>query len=181
MDHADDTTDRAQDDLEVALAEHASAAAASQGAVVVECGLHRSRGSASAHVVVYAADGMDAARLGELTADLQFRLGTEPVLDAATIEVSTPGITRKLKADTEFEIFVGKAVRILAESADEWQEGLISGVQDQQVTLAPLPGHQGQSVVVAIASIRKAQLTGAEHERPAQRVSSSARADQESD
>ena len=164
MDHADETIDLALDDREVALAAQAASAAIAHGAVVVECGLHRSRGSAAAHVVVYAAEGMDAARLGKLTADLQFRLGTEPVLDAATLEVRTPGINRKFKADAEFEIFTGKAVKVLLEKADDWQEGLISHVRDGELTLAPLSGQKGQSAVVPIAQIRKAQLTGAEHQ-----------------
>ena len=123
------------------------------------------RGSAIAHVVVHAANGMDAAKLGELTHDLQFRLGVEPVLDSATLEVSTPGINRTLKADAEFAMFVGKAVRLLVEDTPEWREGLIAAVADGGVTLEPLADHQSQpAAVIPLAQIRKAQLTGAEWE-----------------
>ena len=174
MDQPHDSTDHV-DELDDALAAHAHAAATAQGAVIVECGLHRSHGSTSVYVVVHAADGMDAARLGELTADLQFRLGTEPVLDEATLEVSTPGINRKLKTDAEYEIFVGKAVRILAEDADEWQEGLIAAASGDHLTLAPLPGRDEEGASVPLTQIRKAQLTGAERLAPGGRAHANSR------
>ena len=157
-------TPHANLDLDATLAEHAAAAGQMHDAVLVESGLHRSRHATVAHLVFFRAGGLDAATLAEVTHDLQFRLGTTPGLDAAALDVSTPGIQRTLKHAREYMIFVGKGVRVLRTDSEAWHEGIISGVREDSLVLEPLAGATNGPRLVPFAQIRKAQLTGSEME-----------------
>ena len=148
--------------LDAALAEQAGAAAQMHDTVVVESGLHRSRRASVAHVVLFRAAGLDAATLAEVTRDLQFRLGVIPGLDDATLEISSPGIQRTLKHEREYQIFVGKGVRVLTVATENWHEGIISAVTDGNLVLAPLANTQGAPLLVPLVQIRTARLTGSE-------------------
>ncbi len=62
-----------------------------------------------------------------------------------TLEVSSPGLERKLVAPRDFERFAGRKVRILlsepVENQRRW-EGLLAGFDDGMITLEPSPGKQ---------------------------------------
>lgn len=129
----------------------------------VDLQLQRNRRARRLAVIVYRADGMDAASLETLARDVQFRLplvGAAPgnALDDVTLEVSSPGVERVLRSPREYAIFADKAVRVLRGDATEWESAVIVSSADESVTLRFERGEE----TVPIATIRRAQLTGAE-------------------
>jgi ribosome maturation factor RimP len=75
-----------------------------------------------------------------------------------TLEVSSPGVERKLTTPRDFERFQGRKVRIvLREPVDNrrhW-EGTLAGFGEKVVTLEPEPGKQ---ICFALEQIQKANL-----------------------
>jgi len=78
--------------------------------------------------------------------------------DSYTLEVSSPGLERKLSKPKDFERFVGQQARfILREPVDNqrrWQ-GKLAGFSDGIVALEPSPG---KIVHFPLAQIEKANL-----------------------
>lgn len=75
-----------------------------------------------------------------------------------TLEVSSPGVERRLTRPADFERFSGKLVKLLLKEPVEGQcrmKGRLAGFQDGVVTLA-LEG--GRSVTVGLEEIERANL-----------------------
>jgi ribosome maturation factor RimP len=70
------------------------------------------------------------------------------------IEVASPGIDRILKSRREWEIFKGKAVRVLDREGGEWIFGKIVSVEGDRVTLA----NAGSEFDIDLGRIAKARL-----------------------
>ena len=138
-----------------------------EGFQCVDLQLQRNRRARRLAVIVYRAGGVDAASLETLARAVQFQLpliGEAPgnALDDAlgdvTLEVSSPGVERVLRSPREYAIFANKAVRVLRGDATEWESAVIVSSAGEAVTLRFGPGEE----TVPIATIRRAQLTGAE-------------------
>ena len=128
----------------------------------VDLQLQRNRRAHRLAVIVYRAAGVDAASLETLAREIQFLLpliGEPPgSLDDVTLEVSSPGVERVLRSPREYAIFTGKAVRVLCGEATEWESAVIVSSAGESVTLRFDRGEEA----VPMATIRRAQLTGAE-------------------
>ena len=62
---------------------------------------------------------------------------------AYTLEVSSPGLERKLSKPQEFERFSGKKIKVVLRQAVEGQRhwaGLLEGIAEGIITLEPSPG-----------------------------------------
>ncbi len=134
-----------------------------EGFQCVDLQLQRNRRSRRLGVIVYRAGGLDSASLETLAREIQFHLpliGDAPdgSLEDVTLEVSSPGVERVLRAPREFAIFTSKAVRVLRGEATEWESAVILSAAGESVTLQFDRGEE----TVPIATIRRAQLTGAE-------------------
>jgi Uncharacterized protein conserved in bacteria len=87
-------------------------------------------------------------------------LDTEDVVPGSsyTLEVSSPGVDRKLSKPQDFQRFLGKKARIVlrepVENQRRW-EGRLAGFSDGVITLEPTPG---KSIQFAIEQIEKANL-----------------------
>lgn len=153
----------AQDNFEQLLWSVLEPVISTEGFQCVDLHLQRNRRARRLGVIVYRADGVDAASLETLAREIQFQLplvgaGADNWLADATLEVSSPGVERVLRRPREYAIFTSKAVRILRAEATEWESAVIVSSADDKVTLRF--GHGEESV--PIATIRRAQLTGAE-------------------
>ena len=153
----------AQDILERHLWSELEPVISAEGFQCVDLQLQRNRRARRLCVVVYRADGMDAASLETLAREVQFRLpliGAAPgiALDDVTLEVSSPGVERVLRSPREYGIFADKAVRVLRGDATEWESAVIVAAAGESVTLRFDRGEE----TVPMATIRRAQLTGAE-------------------
>lgn len=152
-----------QDDFEQLLRSVLEPVIGAEGFQLVDLHLQRNRRSRRLGVIVYRPDGVDAASLETLAREIQFQLplvGTaaDNWLEDATLEVSSPGVERILRAPREYAIFTGKAVRILRGEASEWESAVIVSSAGDSVTLRFDHGEE----TVPTATIRRAQLTGAE-------------------
>ena len=70
------------------------------------------------------------------------------------LEVSSPGVYRKVKHAREFGLFIGSSVRLLLDDTGDWLKGTIQGASDSAVDIATSQGNQR----IEYADIRKAQL-----------------------
>jgi len=68
------------------------------------------------------------------------------------LEVSSPGLERVIKSRTEYELFTGRGVSVLA--AGERQEGIIAGVTEDSLLL----DCKGERKIIKFEQIRKAKL-----------------------
>ena len=133
----------------------------------VELQLQLSRNTRCLRVIVYRESGMDAAALERLTREIQFNLpfvedpgGAD--LSNLSLEVSSPGIKRTLRAPHEYAIFAGRAVRVLRDDSPTWEHAMIVHAAGGTVTLR----FDGAQTTMPVATIRRAQLTGAERGGP---------------
>jgi len=75
-----------------------------------------------------------------------------------TLEVSSPGVERKLRGPADFERFVGrKAKVVLREPVEDrrYWEGILAGFAGDVVTLEPSPG---KTVQFTVQQVEKANL-----------------------
>ena len=52
-----------------------------------------------------------------------------------TMEITSPGIDRKIKSSREYAIFKGKGLRLLTEDSPEWINGFIQDCDDKKLIL----------------------------------------------
>lgn len=75
-----------------------------------------------------------------------------------TLEVSSPGVERKLTRPGDFQRFLGRKAKVLlrepVESQRHW-EGVLAGFANDVVTLEPKPGHR---LRIHLAQIERANL-----------------------
>ena len=70
------------------------------------------------------------------------------------LEVSSPGIYRKIKSPQEFVIFKGTSAKILLDGRSEWQKGTIGECSENAVSFITDQG----SEIIDFSDIRKATL-----------------------
>lgn len=70
------------------------------------------------------------------------------------LEVSSPGIDRKLRSPREFSVFVGRGVRVLRSDTNEWVGGIIIKADEDEVTVENENGQHS----LATDLVRKARL-----------------------
>ena len=75
-----------------------------------------------------------------------------------TLEVSSPGVERKLKTLRDFSRFAGKKAKILLreplEDRRQW-EGLLAGIDEDRIVLEPKPG---RTIRFALDQVERANL-----------------------
>ena len=124
------------------------------GYSLVELALGRRKGTTRVSVVIYRQEGVGVDDCAEVSGMLLPRLETIEGMADVSLEVSSPGIERALRATEEYAIFAGRGVRILAGEDTEWQGGIIDRVDGGTLWLRI--GRQRKGF--ALADIRKARL-----------------------
>ncbi len=124
------------------------------GYSLVELAIGRLSGSTRVNVVIYREKGVGVDECADVSGMLFPRLETIEALANPSLEVSSPGIDRVLKRPSEYSVFRGRGVRILAGDATEWIGGIIERVEE--ATLWLRRGRETQGF--AISGIRKARL-----------------------
>jgi ribosome maturation factor RimP len=75
-----------------------------------------------------------------------------------TLEVSSPGVERKLTKPADYERFAGKKAKIVMREAVEQQthwEGVLRGLEGEEVLVEP---HEGRVVRIPLSTIKRANL-----------------------
>jgi ribosome maturation factor RimP len=125
------------------------------GYSLVELSQSNNRGSMTLHIVLYRKEGVTIEDCTLVHRALVPRL--EMVLAPVDlyIEVSSPGLNRKFKSCREYAVFKGRAVSVLREDQSEWDRGVITDADNENVILT-LPG--GEDMKIAFNDIKKGKF-----------------------
>ena len=141
------------------IREMAERIAASEGLHLVDVELKGGNTNALLRVFIDKAGGVSHADCALVSEQLSAMLDVEdPIPGRYTLEVSSPGLDRKLTKASDFTYFVGRRARVvLREAAAEQKvlEGRLAGFENGRVCLDL--GDRGLQEV-DLANIRKAQL-----------------------
>jgi len=114
----------------------------------------RRKGTTRVAVVIYRQGGVGVDDCAGVSGVLLPRLETIEGMGEISLEVSSPGIERTLRSPSEYAIFAGRGVRVLAGTETEWQAGIIDGIEGEKLWLRN--GRERKEF--AIAEIRRARL-----------------------
>ena len=149
-----------KDETLAKIAEIAERAAAPEGIEIVDVELLGAGRGRVLRIFIDRPNGVSHADCEFISQQVGTILDVEDVIpgDSYTLEVSSPGLERKLSKPKDFERFVGQQARfILREPVDNqrrWQ-GKLAGFSDGIVALEPSPG---KIVHFPLAQIEKANL-----------------------
>lgn len=135
------------------------------GFSLVECTVGRLKGVTRVAVVVHRAAGVGIDECAEVSRLIYPRLLTIEGMEDVSLEVSSPGIDRRLKSPAEYGIFAGRGVRILAADEAEWIGGVIERAENGVLKLRTGGGVREYP----ISSIRKARLDHSQESTPSPR------------
>lgn len=127
---------------------------AGMGIFLVELAVGRLKGSTRVSVVIHRKEGVGIDDCADVSRLLLPRLQTMEALLDVRLEVSSPGIERTIRSQAEYEIFLGRGVRILSGSDTEWIGGIIDHVEGGALWLKKGKEKRG----FALEEIRKARL-----------------------
>ena len=126
----------------------------SMGFRLIEVSVGRAHRLAHVRVVVYSAAGVGVDDCAAVSRLLRPRLEIMEGLADLSLEVSSPGIDRRLKSNDELAVFHGKGVRLLLADEADWIGGVIGGVDQDSVTLERAEGPSR----IPLARVRRARL-----------------------
>ncbi len=126
----------------------------SLGYSLVELNRQQIKGRLQVRVVIYHYDGIGLKDCEIVHKTILPRIELIENSDDVNLEVTSPGITRNIKAAAEFNIFIDRKVRILKNVSDEWLSGAITGADQENLHLDTPEG----KILVPISDIKKAKL-----------------------
>ena len=134
--------------------------ASSEGLEIVDVQFLGGGGSRVLRIYIDKPQGVTHADCEFISQNVGTILDVEDVIPGAgyTLEVSSPGLERKLSKAQEFERFSGRKVKVVLRQAVEGQRhwaGLLKGFTEGIVTLEPSPG---KSVQFPLDQVEKANL-----------------------
>jgi len=110
------------------------------GMELVEFDVFRSKGIVRIRAVVYRPPFDEKGALGTDDCARAYR-AIRPDLEGAfpgaelSVEVSTPGINRKVRDGAELALYLGRGVRCWRTDISDWSVGLLEGVDEQGIIL----------------------------------------------
>jgi len=124
------------------------------GFSLVELALGRSHRLSHLKLVIHKESGITVNDCTQVTRTLRPRLELIEGLQDLAMEVSSPGIDRRLKRKEEYGIFRNRGVRLLLEGQSEWTGGIIRGVEGDLLSIE----QESETRVIRLADIRAARL-----------------------
>jgi ribosome maturation factor RimP len=133
---------------------------ADQGIEIVDVVLLGGGNSRVLRIFIDKPEGVTHADCEYISLNVGTILDVEDVIPGGhyTLEVSSPGVERKLSKPREFERFVGQKVKLVLRSPVENQRHWIGALKDFSagvITLEPTPG---KSVQIPLEQVEKANL-----------------------
>ncbi|MEO8098179.1 MAG: ribosome maturation factor RimP [Acidobacteriota bacterium] len=134
--------------------------AASEGLEIVDVQLLGGGGHRMLRLYIDKPDGVSHADCELISQQVGTILDVEDIIPGGqyTLEVSSPGVERKLSRPRDFERFVGNKVKLVlrqpVENQRQWV-GALSSYSDGILTLEPTPG---KSVQIPLDQVEKANL-----------------------
>lgn len=139
----------AENDLETAAANLVEG----MNFALVEMSIGRHRGGVKVNIVLHKKGGITLDDLAEAQKVLRPRFELVFPRENLTLEITSPGVSRKIKNVHEYTIFKGLGVSILV--GDRWEQGIIRSTDDISVDLDTSNGLKK----VRFVDIRKGRLT----------------------
>jgi ribosome maturation factor RimP len=102
---------------------------------LVELSLYKKKGRSHLQLVAYGKNGITLDDCVSLHKLLFPRLEMSFEQDNIYLEISSPGIGRKIKSNAEYSVFIGRWVGLLLIGEDQWIKGVIESADDKSVTL----------------------------------------------
>ncbi len=124
------------------------------GFSLVEFSSHRNRSNLTVNTIIYSKNGVGLEECTKVYKTILPRIELLEDSRSINLEVSSPGISRNMKYIEEFEIFIGKKVRILKKDESEWIHGTINSVDNNSVII----NTDKDTVAVTFDDINKAKL-----------------------
>lgn len=153
-------TQTAKQTMVAKVEEIAARVGASEGIEIVEVELLGGGANRVLRIFIDKPTGVTHADCENVSLQVGTILDVEDVIPGGryTLEVSSPGVERKLRTARDFERFQGQKAKVLlrqpVQNQRRW-EGAIASVAGQTVTLEPSPGKQIQ---FALEDIERANL-----------------------
>jgi ribosome maturation factor RimP len=149
-----------REEVTAKVQEIAERVAASEGLEVVEVQLLGGGGARVLRIFIDKPEGVTHGDCETISQNVGTILDVEDVIPGAhyTLEVSSPGVERKLTKPRDFERFVGQKVKIALRQPIENQRhymGTLKSFAEGILTLEPSPG---KSVEVPLDQVEKANL-----------------------
>jgi ribosome maturation factor RimP len=142
------------DDLEAAVAAEIRPLIEGLGFRVVELAVGRSHRLVRLKLVIHREPGVSVQDCGLVSRTVRPRLELMEGMEDLEMEVSSPGIDRRLKKREEYDIFRNRGVRLLLRGGSEWTGGIIRGMEGDRLTLEQEQGLR----VIELSDIRAARL-----------------------
>lgn len=141
------------------IAEIAGRVAASEGIEVVETQVLGGGKARLVRIYIDKPEGVSHADCERMSKDVGTILDVEDVVPGSyTLEISSPGVERKLSLPRDFERFIGQKAKIVlrepVENSRHWQ-GVLAAFSDGLVTLEPAAG---KTIRFPLAQVEKANL-----------------------
>ncbi len=142
------------------VTEVARRVAQSEGLEIVEVQLLGGGGKRMLRITIDKPGGISHADCELISHHVGTILDVEDVVPGGryTLEVSSPGVERKLRGPADFERFLGRKARVVlrepVEDRRHW-EGILAGLAGDVVTLEPSPG---RTVRFTVQQVEKANL-----------------------
>jgi ribosome maturation factor RimP len=150
----------------------ATRVATNHGVELVEAELHGGGKARTLRVTIDKPEGVTHEDCANVSRDLGTVLDVEDALPSAyLLEVSSPGLDRKLLKARDYERFVGSRVKLMTRdpvNGNRHFDGRLESFSEGRIMLEtivgkkkPKPGHpapQGEKVEIALANVEKANL-----------------------
>jgi len=124
------------------------------GRNLADLGVRTKNGNTSVHVVLSSPAGLGVEELSKAHRLLVPRVETLLQTEDLAIEVASPGLERNLKYKRELGFYLGKKIKLYLVGASDWEEGILTSSDGNQVTFETKKGPRS----VAVADIQKAKL-----------------------
>lgn len=124
------------------------------GFSIVELKSRIVRNNFQVHLVIYHPEGVGVEDCSLVYKTLFPRIEILIENRDINLEVSSPGIERRLKSVEEFAVFKGKGIRILPVDSEEWITGIIEETDLEKVRIKK----GNETVDIEYNAVRKAKL-----------------------
>ncbi len=110
-------------------------------------------------IIVYKKDGVTIDDCGHISRELSNDIEFQDIIRGKyVIEVSSPGINRKMKSIDEYCIFAGREVKIVADidiNDTNWIIGILKGVNEKNEVLVE---HEYNTYKIPYVNIKRGEL-----------------------
>ena len=141
-------------DLEETIYNEIEGVVSGMGFSIVECNLGKSKQLNHISIVVFSKEGVGSNDCAAISRNIYPILEMIPGLHDIALQVSSPGINRKIKSPREYSIFKERGVRLLTDAGPDWIRGIIVDFKENILTLEQEQG----SLKIELKNIRKARL-----------------------